>query len=85
MAKVGQDDEDDLDEAYDPDESDQDSDEEPSDTVACPECGREVYEDTERCPHCGSYITPRASSGKPIWLIIAVILALLAVLLWLFH
>lgn len=74
---------DDLDEAEDPDESDQDSDEDPSATIPCPNCGHDVFEDADRCPHCGEYITPAASSARPMWLIIAAILALLALLFWL--
>jgi predicted nucleic acid-binding Zn ribbon protein len=76
-------DDDDLDETEDPDESDQDSDDDVSATVPCPNCGRDVYEDADQCPHCGEYITPSASPGRPTWLIIAAILALLGVLFWL--
>ena len=78
-----QEEDDELDEAEDPDESDQDSDEE-SGTLPCPKCGEEVWEEAERCPHCGEHITPGAAANrKPWWVIVAAILALLAVLLWL--
>jgi predicted RNA-binding Zn-ribbon protein involved in translation (DUF1610 family) len=78
-----QDDDDELNEAEDPDESDQDSGEE-SGTLPCPNCGEDVWEEAERCPHCGEYITPGIGSDrKPWWVIVAAILALLAVLLWL--
>lgn len=76
-------DDDDLDERDDPDASDQDSDDDASATVSCPNCGQDVYEDADRCPYCNEYITAASSGGRPTWLIIAAILALLGVLFWL--
>ncbi len=76
-------DDDDLDETEDPDESDQEPDDDASVTVPCPNCGQDVYEDADRCPYCAKHITPNASAGRPTWLIIAAILALLGVLFWL--
>jgi predicted nucleic acid-binding Zn ribbon protein len=74
---------DDLDETEGPDEFDRGSDDGPSVTIPCPNCGQDVYEDAERCPHCAEYITAAASPGRPTWLIIAAVLALLGVLFWL--
>ena len=38
-------------------------------TVACPNCGHDVYEDAEKCPHCGEYIVATAGpfASKPVW------------------
>jgi uncharacterized protein (DUF983 family) len=78
-----QDDEDELDEIEDPDESDL-GDDGDSVTVPCPDCGEPVWEQAERCPTCGRYLTRDiAADGKPWWVIVAAILALLGVLMWL--
>ena len=64
-----------FDESYDLDESD-DYDEPGWDddgedfTVACPNCGGEIYEDTPRCPLCGEYLTGTlhpAKQGRSVW------------------
>lgn len=64
-----------------PDEPD--GPDEPSDTVACPDCGAEVYEDAVQCPRCGSYITHRTTpwSGRPLWWIVLGVLGILAAIL----
>lgn len=62
---------DELDDHEYPDE-DYDDDDLP-DTVACPECGAEIYEDAVRCPACGQYVTPGAGSlwaGRSLWWIL---------------
>ena len=65
------------------DEFGDDSDDEYSQTVACPECGTEVYEDAVQCPVCGNYITHHRNvfSGRPTWWIILALLGILAVVL----
>ncbi len=56
-----------------------------TDTVACPQCGEEVYEDAVRCPACGNYIIDSGSplAGWPTWWLVlgfaGVIAAVLAV------
>jgi len=65
------------------DDFDDDFDDEHSQTIACPECGTEVYEDAVQCPVCGVYITHHGNvfSGRPIWWILLAILGVLAVIL----
>jgi len=51
-----------------------------TEVVACPHCGREVYEDAERCPHCGQYILPDQAhaAGGWVWaILVGLILAVL--------
>ena len=62
-----------------PDEDDLDED--PNETLPCPECGAEVYEETPRCPHCGSYVTFSAHpfQGRSWWWIGLGILGIVAV------
>jgi len=76
-------DDDALDDREYPDEDELDDGE--TDTIACPDCGADVYEDAVQCPNCGLYLTSNthAWSGKSaLWLalgllgIIAAILAL---------
>ena len=59
-------------------------DDESTDTVACPECGAEVYEDAVRCPVCGTYITTTHQTsvfaGRPLWWIALAVLGILAVI-----
>ena len=54
-----------------------------SETVACTQCGAEVYEDAVRCPNCGNYMTPDTNiwSGRPGWWIVLGLLGILAVIL----
>lgn len=56
------------------------------DTIPCPYCGKAVYEQAELCPHCRSYLSVEDRPlRKPLWLVLAVIACLLAVLVgWLF-
>jgi hypothetical protein len=76
--------------AYDDDEDDIDeegediADDGSTDSDACPKCGKPVYEDADRCPHCGSYITKEdIAHRKPLWLIIAAIICI-AAMIWFF-
>ena len=78
----------DIEEAWDDEDWDADSEydyaDEESETVACPECGADVYEDAETCPHCGNFIV-HSSSGylwrnRPIWWIAFGLLGILAVI-----
>lgn len=54
-------------------------------TVACPDCGTDVYEDAEQCPACGNYIVHSSSGnvwqGRPVWWIVIGILGIIAVIL----
>ena len=64
-----------------PDESDADDDDE-SEIVPCPYCGRPISEMAELCPYCKSYISREDSpSRKPIWMIIGVAACLVVVVL----
>jgi DNA-directed RNA polymerase subunit RPC12/RpoP len=52
-------------------------------TIACPNCGREVFEDSPRCPHCGEFILEEDSAAStPWWIVLGVLLCLAAVLVW---
>ena len=77
---------DDLEDREYPDQDDcdeDDSDNSDLDTVACPECHRQVYEEVEQCPYCGHFIThdTRVWAGKPWWWI-ALALAGITGLIW---
>ncbi len=58
-------------------------DDEAVDTVACGNCGAEVYEEAEQCPHCGEWIThsTAAHTTKPLWWQIIGVLGIIAVIL----
>ena len=62
---------------------DQDNEQE---TYPCPYCGEDVYEDAERCPHCDKYISGEDAppTRKPLWFVVALVLALAMLLGWLF-
>ena len=62
----------------DADEWDDDS----TQTVACPECGTDVYDDAGQCPNCGMFLIPDTSvwSGKSVWWIILGLLGIVAVI-----
>jgi hypothetical protein len=69
---------DDEDEEWVPDEDD----EEP--TAECPHCHEPVFDQAERCPHCGWYISEEDTppARRPWWIALGVVLALIAVYLW---
>jgi hypothetical protein len=69
---------DDEDEEWVPDEDD----EEP--TAECPHCHEPVFDQAERCPHCGWYISEKDTppARRPWWIALGVVLALIAVYLW---
>ena len=71
-------------EAWGEEESEEFVDDDVSETLPCPECGRPVYEDAVQCPFCGLYITPSTSvwSGRPVWWILLGLLGTLAALWW---
>ena len=53
-------------------------------TVACPHCGEGIYDDAQQCPHCGQYVVAgRAGNGRTWWIILGVLLAGLAMGLYL--
>ncbi len=47
-----------------------------SDTIDCPNCGRAVYAGAEQCPKCGAYVldAQATSSGWPMWVKIVVLI-----------
>ena len=67
-------------------EDDWKDDADEDDTMPCPYCGRSIHEDSVRCPHCENYISAEDLPGKtkPLWLILAAIVCLLAALTWIF-
>jgi len=69
---------DDEDEEWVPDDEDEDP------TVECPHCHEPVFDETERCPHCGRYISEEdvPPGRRPWWIVLGVVLALVAVYLW---
>ena len=60
-----------------------DHDESDDYTIACPQCGADVYDDVVRCPHCGDYITHDTGpwSDRPWWWIALGLLGALAAIL----
>jgi hypothetical protein len=48
-------------------------------TVPCPYCKAEILEDSERCPRCENYLSAEdtATSGKPLWIWVLLILGTL--------
>lgn len=77
-------DDDQLDGRDDPDPSDQDDpDDDGAETVPCPYCRKPLDEQAEMCPRCGRFISwEDAPSRKPLWIWIALALALIPVLIW---
>jgi hypothetical protein len=70
-----------YDDEYDDDEREDSVDEDLADLGACPACRKPIYEDTERCPHCGEFISSADTSDrKPMWVIIAAIVCLAAIM-----
>jgi hypothetical protein len=64
------------------DDFDEDSDDDC--TMPCPHCGRSIHEDSVRCPHCENYLSEEElpSKPKPLWIILAAVVCLLAALTW---
>jgi len=63
---------DEFDESWDDDDDLGTPDDEPVDTIRCPECRRDVYEDAEACPYCGHFLVADTSAwaGRPMWWIV---------------
>jgi len=79
--------EDDDGDGWTPDDGDEEwvpDDENDDETVACPHCDRPVHDQAERCPHCGWYISEEDAppARRPWWVVLGLILALVAVYLW---
>ncbi len=68
------------------DVADDDWNDDPDDdcTMPCPYCGQSIHEESVRCPHCENYLSEEdlPHNSKPLWLIFAVIVCLLAILTW---
>ena len=64
------------------DDASEDIDE--SETVACPNCGRQVYEDAAYCPHCDhDFADPDANpQRKPLWIILGSLACMYAFYRW---
>jgi RNA polymerase subunit RPABC4/transcription elongation factor Spt4 len=76
------DDDDVSDDPENPDPSDMDQDDYTI-TVRCPHCRKFIDEEAEQCPRCGMYLTTDDKPGKSafsIWVKIAIVLALVAIL-----
>jgi len=61
--------------------------EDAGDTLPCPLCGREIFDDAEQCPQCGQYIggSDQPGTGRPLWVVVTVLVVLGAILLtWIF-
>jgi hypothetical protein len=76
------DDPDALDEAELPDEADlDDSEDDSTDTLPCPHCGRLIFEQAEMCPYCGHFVSGHhAAARKPLWIVLGVIAAVVGLL-----
>ena len=69
-------------------------DDDPTDTVACPRCGKHVWSYSQRCHHCGTHYSGEAwqFDGGDVpgrrtgwrWLIVIVLAALLLLLFTIF-
>ncbi len=71
----------------DPDEDPEDwadSDSDESETIACPNCGRQVYEDAAYCPHCDHDFADLEANPprKPLWIIIGALACMYAFYRW---
>jgi uncharacterized OB-fold protein len=68
-------------------ETDRSENEDASETVPCPECGRLLYKEAQRCPHCASYVSLDDSGNrKSGWLVAGIILCLIIILIdWIAH
>ena len=60
-----------------------DDSDEASDTIACSNCGADIYEDAEQCPVCHEYVTSSHSAweSKPTWWIVLGLLGIFAVII----
>lgn len=70
-----------------PDESDMDDpgEEDSTDTAVCPRCGELVYVEASTCPYCdASLASAHSTTRKPLWIILGVIGALVALLAFIF-
>jgi hypothetical protein len=68
-------------EPWDEDPSDEILEDDVSETVPCPECGKPVYEDAVQCPSCGLYISPSAGGSRGhsrCWIVLGFLAALVA-------
>ncbi len=66
-----------------PQECDLTGDEDETDTVSCPSCGREIAELAEQCPHCGEWV--EAGAGEPKrapWVLLTALVALAVFIVW---
>jgi len=72
---------DESDDELDSDEfSEENDDNDTTETIACPQCGEQVYEDAEQCPYCGTYLTSQTSPwvGRSFWWIALALLGIVA-------
>jgi uncharacterized paraquat-inducible protein A len=61
-------------------------DDDETDTVPCPKCGRDIVEDADQCPYCGEWViqggADAASSHGVVFMLVAV-LVLVVLAYWL--
>lgn len=50
-------------------------------TILCPECGCTLYDDVEVCWNCGQALDGRRTGKPPAW-VLAVVVVLVAVMIW---
>lgn len=77
----------DEDDDWESPEPDEEADEDSVETVACPDCGEQIYEEAEQCPYCGQYVTHSTSpwSGRPWWFVVLGLAGIVAVIWILAH
>jgi predicted nucleic acid-binding Zn ribbon protein len=69
---------------WDDDSDDWEEDSDDDSLMPCPYCDRPIHNESVRCPHCGNYLSEEDAprKPKPLWLILAALACLLAVLTW---
>jgi len=84
MSPADEDEDEDLAQNDDPEPFDQDpeEDENATETIDCPHCGREIFESAEFCHHCGKYISQEDTGRRnPLWYNVGVLLCVVIILL----
>lgn len=59
-----------------------------AETIACPNCGQQIYPEAFRCPHCKNLLTDdeRTESHKrPLWFRLTAIVCLVMAVLWVLY
>lgn len=70
-------------EAPDPsDMDDEQGDDADGNTEPCPFCGAAIYHEVDVCPRCGNFILHDVPPSRPVWWIVAFVIALVIAVLW---